>query len=83
MTLDPAAVYEAWCNQRGYVCFIQELHGRKVTAGDTLGAAYVVGYFDSVEEMNEVYDHYRGARSIAVDEKGFVFLEEVPQGEGR
>jgi hypothetical protein len=39
MTLDPAAVSEAWCHQRGYISFIQELHGRKVKAGETFGAA--------------------------------------------
>ena len=82
MTLDPAAVYEAWCHQRGYVCFIQELHGRKVMAGDVIGAAYVVGYFDSVDEMNAVYDQYRGVRSIAVDEKGYTLLNEVEKADG-
>ncbi len=25
MTLDPKIVSEAWCHQRGYVCFIQEI----------------------------------------------------------
>ncbi len=82
MTLDPAAVYEAWCHQRGYVCFIQELHGRKVTAGAAIGAAYVVGYFDSVDEMNTVYDQYRGVRSIAVDENGYALLDEVEKADG-
>ena len=43
MTLDPADVVEAWCHQRGYVCFIEELHGKAVKAGETFGAAYVVG----------------------------------------
>jgi hypothetical protein len=61
MTLDPAAVSEAWCHQRGYVCFIQELHGRKVKADETLGAAYVVGWFDDIADMERVYDRYKGA----------------------
>lgn len=69
MTLDPAATAEAWCHQRGYVCFIQELHGRKVKAGETFGAAYVVGYFTDVKEMEEIYDRYNGARHIEVDQK--------------
>src|SRR5262249_24899901 len=34
MTLNPGAVSEAWCHQRGYVCFIQELHGKRVKAGE-------------------------------------------------
>ncbi len=71
MTLDPNAVVEAWCHQRGYVCFIEELYGRAIKAGETFGAAYVVGYFDDVPEMERVYDRYKGARRIDVDVKGF------------
>ena len=51
MTLDPAAVSEAWCHQRGYICFIEELHRRDVKAGESFGAAYIVGWFDEVKEM--------------------------------
>jgi len=71
MTLDPSAVIEAWCHQRGYVCFIEELHGRRVKAGETFGAAYIVGYFDSIKEMEQVYDRYKGAKRIEVSEKGY------------
>jgi hypothetical protein len=67
MTLDPAAVSEAWCHQRGYVCFIEELHGKKVKAGETFGAAYVVGWFDDIAEMEKVYDHYKGKRALVVE----------------
>jgi hypothetical protein len=67
MTLDPAAVSEAWCHQRGYVCFIQELHGQRVRAGETFGAAYVVGYFDDVADMERTYDRHRGAREIVIE----------------
>lgn len=74
MTLDPAVVSEAWCHQRGYVCFIEEIHRRKVRAGETFGAAYVVGWFDDLEEMRKVYDSYRGKRSLVVSE-GKVRLE--------
>jgi len=66
MTLDPAAVSEAWCHERGYICFIEELHGRKVKAGETFGASYIVGYFDGIPAMQEVYDRYR-----SVDRKSF------------
>ncbi len=71
MTLDPAEVVEAWCHQRGYVCFIEELHGKAVKAGETFGAAYVVGYFDDLPEMERVYDRYKGARRIDVSAKAF------------
>jgi len=64
MTLDPAAVAEAWCHQRGYICFIQELHRRNTRGGETFGAAYVVGWFDDVAQMNEVYDRHAGATAI-------------------
>jgi hypothetical protein len=64
MTLDPSVVSEAWCHQRGYVCFIEELHGRRVRAGETFGAAYVVGWFDDVAAMQTVYDRYKGKRAL-------------------
>lgn len=71
MTLDPAQVSEAWCHQRGYVCFIEELHGRRVKAGESFGAAYVVGWFDDVQEMEKVYDRFKGARTLRVIEGQF------------
>src|SRR5262245_2467898 len=66
MTLDPAAVSEAWCHQRSYICFIEELHMRPVKAGESFGAAYVVGWFDSKEEMERVYDKHKGATRIDI-----------------
>jgi hypothetical protein len=66
MTLDPAAVSEAWCHERSYVCFIQELHGKKVKAGESFGAAYVIGYFDDIPGMEKTYDRYRGTTGIAI-----------------
>jgi hypothetical protein len=71
MTLDPAAVSEAWCHQRGYICFIEELHRKKVKAGETFGAAYVVGWFDNMEEMTKIYDKYRGKRALVVKDGKF------------
>jgi hypothetical protein len=78
MTLDPAAVAEAWCHQRGYVCFIEELHGKSVKAGETFGAAYVVGYFDDVAGMEKTYDRYKGTKGIAVDKSGFRLTRSFP-----
>jgi hypothetical protein len=72
MTLDPEAVSEAWCHQRGYICFIEELHGARVKAGETFGAAYVVGWFDDIPEMEKVYDRYKGARTLTVQKSGYV-----------
>jgi hypothetical protein len=67
MTLDPAEAAEGWCHQRGYVCFIEEIGRTHVKAGESFGAAYVVGWFDSIEEMNKVYDRYKGKRRIVVE----------------
>jgi hypothetical protein len=67
MTLDPAEVSEAWCHQRGYICFIEELHGKKVKAGEHFGAAYVIGYFDDIPAAEQVYDRYQGARTIVLE----------------
>ena len=60
MTLNVDDVYQAWCHQRGYVCLIEELGGRATKAGDTFGAAYVVGWFDDIGAMNAAYDRHRG-----------------------
>jgi hypothetical protein len=66
MTLDPAETSEAWCHERGYVCFIEELHRRHVNAGESFGAAYCIGWFDDVTQMQNVYDRYKGAKRIVV-----------------
>ena len=71
LTLDPAATSEAWCHQRGYVCFIEELHQKDVKAGESFGAAYAVGWFDDIAAMEKVCDVYKGKKSIRVDAKGF------------
>jgi hypothetical protein len=79
ITLDPAAVSEAWCHQRGYVCMIEELHGRPVRAGETIGAAYAVGWFDDVSAMEGVADHYRGVCGIAVYDGKFEMVSDASQ----
>jgi len=81
MTLDPAAVYEAWCHQRGYVCMIEEFGGFPVKAGESFSAAFIVGYFDSIEEMNEVYDRHKGNRGLAVSPDGWKLVDKPPDAE--
>ena len=71
MTLDPKVVYQAWCHERGYVCLIEEIGGRPVKPKDSFSAAYIVGFFDSIQEMNEVYDKYAGAVGLEVDTHGW------------
>ena len=71
MTLQPSVVHEAWCHQRGYVCMIEEIGGRPVEAGESFSAAFIVGYFDSIEEMQQVYDQYRGHTGLSVGIDGW------------
>lgn len=75
MTLDPSIVHEAWCHQRGYVCMIEEFGGRPIKAGESFSAAFIVGYFDSIDEMNQVYDQYKGHTRLAVTEKAWQLLK--------
>ena len=71
MTLNPADVYEAWCNQRDYVCLIEEIGGRPIKEGETFGAAFIVGFFDSIEEMEQVYDAHSGHSALEVSAEGW------------
>jgi hypothetical protein len=71
MTLDPGAVSEAWCHQRDYICFIQELHMRPVKAGDRFGAAYIVGWFDSIDAMKAIYDKHKGHTTLTTTADSF------------
>ncbi|RBP41322.1 hypothetical protein DES53_107153 [Roseimicrobium gellanilyticum] len=71
MTLNAVDVYEAWCHQRNYVCFIQEIGGRPIKAGESFSAAFIVGYFDSIEEMQEVYNQYSGHSGLEVSKGGW------------
>ncbi|MBI3921331.1 MAG: hypothetical protein HY318_07940 [Armatimonadetes bacterium] len=80
MTLCPEIVYEAWCHQRSYVCFIQEIGGVSVKAGDSFGAAYVLGWFDSIEEMHEVYDQHRGLRAVRAEAHGYELVRRSARG---
>lgn len=71
MTLEAGVVSEAWCHQRGYVCLIEEFGGRPVKAGESFSAAFVVGFFDSIDEMHAVYDRYAGHTGLVVTQDGW------------
>jgi hypothetical protein len=68
MTLNPGDVYQAWCHQRGYVCLIEELWGRATRPGDTLGACYLIGWFDDPDQMARTYDRFAGSSGLALDD---------------
>jgi hypothetical protein len=74
MTLKPEVVTEAWCHECGYVCMIEEfgpLAGQSIKAGDLFSAAFIAGFFDSIEEMEKVYDEHAGATGLQATEEGW------------
>jgi hypothetical protein len=71
MTLEASDVSEAWCHQRGYVCMIEEFGGRPIRAGESFSAAFIVGFFDSIDEMERVYDHHAGHSGLEVSPEGW------------
>jgi len=75
MTLDPSVVSEAWCHQRGYVCMIEEFGERPIKAGDHFSAAFIVGFFDTIEEAEKVYDEHKGAVEVTADESGWKLVK--------
>lgn len=75
MTLEPSVVYEAWCHQRGYVCMIEEIGGRVIKPGGSFSAAFIVGFFDSIEEMEKVYDEHAGNIGLEANERGWKLLK--------
>ncbi|HZR16549.1 MAG TPA: hypothetical protein VFE51_04420 [Verrucomicrobiae bacterium] len=79
MTLDPSMVSEAWCHQRDYVCMIEEVGGRPIQPGQSFSAAFIVGFFDSIEEMQRVYDQYAGTNALYVDKNGWKLSTSVAE----
>lgn len=73
LTLEPSVVYEAWCSQRpgGIIVMIEEIHGKPVKAGDSFSAAHIVGYFNTIDDMHNVYDRYKGHTSLSADASGW------------
>lgn len=73
LTLEPSAVYEAWCSQRpgNIIVMIEEIHGRPVKAGESFGAVHLVGYFDTVDEMHAVYERHKGHTALSANASGW------------
>ncbi len=73
MTLQPSVVYEAWCSQRpgDIIVMIEEIHGKPVRAGESFSAAHVVGYFNNIQQMHEVYQQYKGHTTLMADASGW------------
>jgi hypothetical protein len=73
LTLEPSAVYEAWCAEwpGNFLVMIEEIHGKSVKAGESFSAAHIVGCFDTIEEMHAVYDRYKGHTALTADKSGW------------
>ncbi len=75
LTLQPDVVSEAWCHQRGYVCMIEEFGGRPIKAGESFSAAFVVGYFDSLDDLYATYDQFAGHTGLEASESGWKLVK--------
>jgi hypothetical protein len=77
MTLEASVVYEAWCSQRpgGIIVMIEEIHGKAVTAGESFSAAHIVGYFNTIDEMQTVYDRCKGHTTLTAAASGWRLAE--------
>ena len=54
---------------------IEEFGGRPIEAGESFSAAFIVGWFDSIDEMHDVYDQHKGHTRLEVSEAGWRFTE--------
>ena len=76
MTLEPSVVHEAWCMQQSrHLVFILECPGRPIKAGQSFSAAFVVGFFDTIEEMHAVNVCYKGHTALTADPSGWRLVE--------
>ena len=76
LTLEPSVVYEAWCSQRqGIIVMIEEVYGKPIKAGQSFSAAHIVGFFDSIEEMHDVYEEHKGHTRLAANASGWKLLK--------
>jgi hypothetical protein len=46
---------------------ILEIHGKPVKAGESFSAAHIVGYFDTIADMHNIYNHYKGHTVLTAD----------------
>jgi hypothetical protein len=50
---------------------IEEFGGRPIKAGESFSAAFIVGFFDSIAEMEQVYDQYAGHSGLIASADGW------------
>jgi len=54
---------------------IHEFGGKPIKAGESFSAAFIVGYFDTIEEMHQVYDAHKGHTGLVVTEAGWKLVK--------
>lgn len=81
LTLEPSIVYEAWCSQRpgNIIVMIEEFFGKPIKAGESFSAAFIVGYFDSIDEMHKVCEANKGYLALSADKSGWRLEKALPQ----
>ena len=52
---------------------IEEVSGRPIKAGESFSAAFIVGFFDSIDQLHKVYDQFK-------EEYGTVLCRDVRKG---
>jgi hypothetical protein len=50
---------------------IEEIYGRAIQAGQSFSAAHIVGYFDDVAQMHQVYNQHKGHTKLRADASGW------------
>jgi hypothetical protein len=50
---------------------IEEIHGKPIKAGESFSAAHIVGYFDDIAAMHQVYERHKGHTALAADQSGW------------
>ena len=53
---------------------IEEFGGRPIRPGESFSAAFIVGYFDSIPDMEKVYDEFAGYTALGADEHGWKLI---------
>ncbi len=51
--------------------FIDKSGAWPIKTGQSFGAAHVVGYFDTIDQMHAVCDRYQGHTALSVDPSGW------------
>lgn len=54
---------------------IEEVHGKPVEAGDSLGATRIVGLFDDIKEMHTIYDQNKDNTAPSAGTSGWRLLK--------